>query len=161
MEKWEELRFQALEHIKKREYIKAEQNFLAAAKEAERFGEEDPRLSECLDGVAWVFQLQGKKFESIPILKRSLAIQEKVRGPDHPDLSWILYSLGCIYSDQNDHIEAEKYMKRAIAIDEVAFSPDHPRVAKSLEKCADILRKMHHIAEANQMESRAERIRKR
>jgi tetratricopeptide (TPR) repeat protein len=159
MEKWEELKNEALGFIKHREYIKAEQKFLEAVRETERYGGEDPRLAECLDGVAWVFQLQGKKFESIPILKRSLAIQEKLKGPDHGDLTWLLYSLGCIYNEQNEFAEAEKYIKRAIAVDDASPSPNNPRLAKSLEKCAEIERRMRHQAEARMMEQRAQKIR--
>lgn len=159
MEKWEELKFEAMNLIKKREYVKAEQKFLEASKEVEQYGKEDLRVTECLDGAAWMLQLQGKKAETIAVLKRSLEIQEKVRGCDHQDLSWLLYSLGCIYNDQNELSEAEKYIKRAIEVDERALSPDHPRVAKSLEKCADIERRLHHEAEARLMEERAQKIR--
>ena len=44
---------------------------------------------------------------------------------------------------------------------EKALGPEHPNVAKSLENCARLLRKMSRGSEAVQMEARAKTIREK
>lgn len=159
MDKWKELSTEALDYYQKGDYEKAEEKFVAALRDAEQFGEDDPRLSDCLDNVGWILQIRGKKAEAEPVLKRSLRIMERVKGSDHPDNSWILASLGGVYLYQGKYQEAEEYYRRAITIDEKALGPNHVNVATGLEKRAEILRKTGRESEANGLEARAREIR--
>ena len=66
-------------------YAKAEKLWVAAFKEAEKFGPQDPRLATSLNNLAVLYYSQGTYGEAEPFYKRALAIREKVLGPDHPD----------------------------------------------------------------------------
>ena len=67
-----------------------------------------------------------------PLYKRSLAIFEKVLGPDHPSVAMALNNLAALYRNQGQYAQAEPLHKRSLAIREKALGPDHPDVATSL-----------------------------
>ena len=68
-------------------YGKAEEEWQAAMREAEKFGPEDPRLATSLSNLAVLYGAQGMYEEAEPLFKRSLAIKAKVLGPDHPSVA--------------------------------------------------------------------------
>ena len=59
-------------------------------------------------------------------LKRTIAIDEKVHGPDHPGLATSLNKLATLYQATGRHQAAEPLLQRTIAIDEKALGPDIP-----------------------------------
>ena len=65
-------------------YTEAVKQLEAALKEAEQFGERDPRLGSSLNNLAELYRAQGRYAEAHPLYKRSLAILEKAFGPEHP-----------------------------------------------------------------------------
>jgi hypothetical protein len=75
-----------------------------------------------------------------------LQIQELVKRPGED-------------SDQRRFAEAEPLFKRSLAITEKALGPDHPVVAASLEAMARLYRATNREKEAQELESRAARIR--
>ena len=58
-------------------YTDAEKAWVAALKEAESFGPEDPRLATSLNNLAELYRTQGKYSEAEPLHKRAAAIYEK------------------------------------------------------------------------------------
>ncbi len=60
----------------------AEKQLVAALKEAEGFGPQDPRLATTLNNLALLYDDQGKYAEAEPLYQRSLAIVEKALGAD-------------------------------------------------------------------------------
>jgi tetratricopeptide (TPR) repeat protein len=159
MDKWEELSTEAMDYHQKGDLAKAEELFSAAVESAEQYGEDDPRLANCLDNLAWILQTRNKLAEAEPVLKRSLAIMERSKGPDHEDNSWILATLGNVCSDLSKFEEAETYFRKAISVNEKALGPVNLNVAVGLEKLADVLRKTDRGSEAETMENRAKEIR--
>ena len=69
---------------------------------------------------------QGRYSDTEPLLKRALAIQEKVLGPDHLNVGISLNNLARLYQVQGRYADAEQLYKRALAIQERAIGPDHP-----------------------------------
>ncbi len=59
--------------------------------------------------------------EAEPLLKRSLAIHEKVLGRDHPGVATRLNNLALLYAAQGQYAEVESLYQRAIAIWEKAL----------------------------------------
>jgi hypothetical protein len=47
-------------------------------------GPDDPDVASSLNNLALLYHTQGKYAEAQPLYQRSLAICEKVLGPDHP-----------------------------------------------------------------------------
>ena len=57
------------------DYPEAVKEWVAAVKEAEGFGPQDPRLATSLNDLGEVYLLQGRYAEAEPLLKRALAIR--------------------------------------------------------------------------------------
>ena len=71
-----------------------------------------------LNNLALVYEDQGRYAEAEPLLKRSLAVEEKSLGPDNPDLGPALNNLALVYEDQGRYAEAEPLYRRFLAITE-------------------------------------------
>ena len=140
-------------------YSDAVNSFQAAAKDAEAFGPQDPRLATSLNNLARVYHQQGKYNEAEPLYKRSLAIVEKALGPEHPHVATSLNNLAELYRFQGKFVDAEPLYKRSLAIREKSLGPGHPHVATNLENYAMLLRKTNREVEAARMEAHAEVIR--
>ena len=63
----------------------AEESYLAALKEVEKFEHQDFRLATVLNNLGLLYHTQGKYAEAEPLYLRALAIDEKALGPEHPD----------------------------------------------------------------------------
>ena len=113
---WETYNDAGKEAYEQGNYTKAEKLWVAALKEAEKFGPQDPRLATGLNNLAALYRAQGKYGEAEPFYKRALAIREKVLGPDHPDVATSLNNLAGLYETQGKYGEAEPLYKRSLAI---------------------------------------------
>ena len=98
------------------EYAEAEKQFTAALKEAENFGEQDPRLATSLNNLALSIHDQGKYAEAEPLYKRAIAIDEKALGPEHPNVAMSLENYAALLRKTNRDAEAAKMEARAQAI---------------------------------------------
>ena len=139
-------------------YAEAEKQWMAALKEAEKFGQQDRRLAHVatsLNNLAELYHKQGKYAEAEPLYKRALAVAEKALGPDHPEVATSLNNLAEFYRAQGKYAEAEPLRKRALAIREKALGPDHPEVATSLNNLAEFYRAQGKYAEAEPLYKRA------
>ena len=92
-------------------YTEAEKPWVAALKEAEKFGPQDPRLATSLNNLAELYGARGKYAQADPLHKRALAIREKALGPDHPDVATSLNALADIESRRRDEDQARKVGK--------------------------------------------------
>ena len=63
-------------------------------------------LASSLDGLAVVYDTEGKHAEADPLFKRSLAIKEKALGPNHPRLANFLQNYAA-------HLRATKHASEA------------------------------------------------
>ncbi len=63
------------------DYAQAEKLYLAALKEAEKFGNQDLRLALSLNNLARLYKTQGNYAQAEPLYQRALAITEKAQGP--------------------------------------------------------------------------------
>ena len=113
-------------------YPEAEKHLVAAVKEAEGFGPQDPRLATSLNNLALLYYRQGEYIEAEPLYLRALAIDEKALGSDHPALAIDLNNLAELYRAQSKFGEAEPLYLRALVIAEMALGPDHTLVATIL-----------------------------
>ncbi len=68
---------------------------------------------------------QGRYAEAEPLYQRSLAIDEKVLGPEHRGVAIDLNNLAALYDDTGKYAEAESLHKRSLAIREKALGPLH------------------------------------
>ena len=85
---------------------------------------------------------QGKHDEAEALFRRSLAILEKVLGPEHPDVAKPLQGWGRLHVARGDHASAEPVLKRALAVRRQVLGSAHPDTAESLQDYAALLRTM-------------------
>lgn len=90
--------------------------------------QEAQRLSE---QVVKLFA-EDKHDEALPLAMRSLAIRERILGPNDPNVAAILNSVAEIYRIKGDYAKAEPLHLRALGIFERSFGSDHQFVARSL-----------------------------
>ncbi len=76
--------------------------FGTALKNAESFGESDTRVATSLGWLAETYRLQGRLAEAEPLLKRALAIRERVLGPMHPSTHLTRHNLGVLRKAMSD-----------------------------------------------------------
>ena len=88
-------------------------------------------------------------------IKRSLAIFERVLGPDHPDVAQALNNLAELYRAQGRYADAEPFYKRSLATLEKALGPDHPDVAVSLNNLAELYRAQGRYTDAEPLYQRS------
>ncbi|CAM9618735.1 unnamed protein product, partial [Choristocarpus tenellus] len=105
--------------------------------------------------------LQGNHERSHPLYQRSLAIREKVLGPDHPHLAFSLDNLAGLLKDQGNHSQAELLYQRSLAIREKVLGPDHPHVAFSLDNLARSLKDQGNYERAEPLYQRSLAIREK
>lgn len=89
------------------------------------------------------------------LMRRALAIDEAIFGPEHPNVAKLLGNLATVLQDTNRLVEAEPLMRRALAIDEASFGPQHPEVATDLNNLAQQLQAINRLAEAEPLMRRA------
>jgi len=152
---WERYNLAGILAYQRGDYAEATKQFEAALKEAQDFGEQDPRLATSLNNLAWVYDAQGNYGEAGPLYKRSLAIREKALGPEHPDVAQTLSNLALLYQSQVRYGEAEPLYKRSLAIREKALGPEHREVATSLNNLAALYESQGRYGEAEPLFKRA------
>ncbi len=75
--RWEESMAAASQALQEGRYAAAEKLFLGALKEAEKFGDQDPRLATSLNNLALLYHNQGRYAQAEPLYQRALAVVEK------------------------------------------------------------------------------------
>jgi len=140
------------------DFVEAEKQYVAALKEAEKFGPQDSRLITSLDSLASVYEAQQKWVEAEPLYQRTLALQENLLGLEHPDVADNLNNLAIVYKAQGKYSEAEALYTRELAIWENVLGPEHLKVATTMENYASLLRLMNRKDEADLLGARAKAI---
>ena len=74
------------------------------------------------------------------VYERSLAIGEKVYGPNHSNVASIVNNLGNVLQQQGDPEGARAYYQRALAIYEEVHGPEHPSVATVVNNLGEVAR---------------------
>jgi tetratricopeptide (TPR) repeat protein len=90
-----------------------------------------------------------------PLLERSVAIYEKLRGVDHPSTARCLNHLASLLREQGDLAAARSLSERALMILEKALGPEHPDTAWSLGNMANLLEAQGDHAGAQGLYERA------
>ena len=98
------------------QYAEAEKQLLTALDEAEKFGEQDPRLAISLNALGMVYDSQGGYAEAEPLYSRALAIAEKALGPEHPTVATALENYAVLLRKTNRKAEVAKMEARAQVI---------------------------------------------
>jgi tetratricopeptide (TPR) repeat protein len=101
------------------------------------------------------FCARGAYLRARRFYERSLAICEKMLGPEHPYTATGLNNLGCLFQHQGDLVRARRFHDRALAMREKALGPEHPEIAESLNNLAILLRARGDLVGARPLYERA------
>lgn len=93
--------------------------------------DDDRTRAEALIDQAIVFQEMGKYEEARTRYERSLALRQKVLGPEHALVAVSLNSLGTVLAAMGRYAEARESYERALVIRRKTLGPDNPLVANS------------------------------
>jgi CHAT domain-containing protein len=104
---------------------------------------------------------EGNYQRALPLYERSLAICEKVLGPQHPEMAIGLGNLAGLYKDMGDHAKALPLYERSLAICEKVLGPQHPDTAAVLNGLAGLYIDMGVPAKALPLYERSLAIREK
>ena len=79
-------------------------------------GAEHPDVASALDKLASFYEEQDRNAEAEPLLKRSLAINERALASNDHDLAWSFGRLGDFYKSEGRLQEAQPLLERSYAI---------------------------------------------
>ncbi len=156
--RWEHYMAEGVKAYQSGQETNAEMFYLAALKDVENAGPEDPRLATTLNTLAVLYHVQRKYTQAEPLYQRVLKLLEQTVGPEHPALATTLNNLAVVYEAQDKYGEAESLYQRALTLIERTLGPEHSNLAATLDNYADLLRKMQREAEAETAETRARAI---
>lgn len=108
-----------------------------------------------LDAQMAELYAQGRHKDAIPLAQRTLAIREKMLGPEHPQTAQNLNNLAELYRVTGAYAPAEPLFKRALAINEKVLPPGHPNTAANLNNLAELYRTTGAYAQAEPLFRRA------
>jgi tetratricopeptide (TPR) repeat protein len=115
---------------------------------------EATELAGPLGDLAMVKAL-SRPAEAVPLLRRALAIDERVFGAAHPGVAIRLSCLGMVLYDLGAAVEARPLLERALALSEQAAGPTSPEVAAALSNLALVLKALGAVGEAEALLERA------
>ncbi|CAM9826703.1 unnamed protein product, partial [Choristocarpus tenellus] len=84
--------------------------------------------------------LQGNYEQADPLYQRSLAIREKVLGPEHLDVAFSLDNRAGLLKAQGYFMQADPLYQRSLAIREKLLGTEHQHVASCLDNRAELLK---------------------
>ena len=116
-------------------------------------------LRRSLNNLADLYHAQGRYADAEPLLKRSLAIKEKVFGSDNPDVAASLNNLAELYRAQGRYADAEPLFERSLAVKEKVFGSDNPDVAAALNGLALLYQAQGRYVDAEPLYKRSLAIR--
>jgi tetratricopeptide (TPR) repeat protein len=119
---------------------------------------DESQISYAANELALFLNRAGLYADAEPLVRCSLAIDERTYGPEHIAVARDLNNLAVLleYADRLD--EAEPLYRRAQVLFEKNLGGDHPDVGTSLNNLAQVLKKMNKLDEAEPIQLRAVQI---
>jgi len=115
-DRWRTQHDAAVMALQQGHYTEATSSFLVAVQQAERFGAQDIRLAESLNGLAQVYRYQLNYAEAEPGARQALMILEHALGPLHSGVIPSLVNLASITGATGRHAEAEQVYRRILSL---------------------------------------------
>ena len=129
-------------------YEDAEAWFLAAERVAAGFEPADPRLALTLGNLADFYHAQARDDEAEPLYWESLALLERIDGPDTPRVARFVTDLAGFYTVLDRYEEAEPLFLRALDTLEWELGPTHLDVLMVRTGLAGLYLQQTHYADA-------------
>lgn len=117
-----------------------------------------PQVSADLVWLADVLRSENDFNGAELAIRRALAMDERLFGPNHPRVATDLSNLACLLRSKKQLSEAEQMLRRALTISEQNLNPDHPSVAVHLNNLAQVLQATNRLAAAEPLMRRTVEI---
>jgi tetratricopeptide (TPR) repeat protein len=142
-------------------YAKAEEEYKAAIREAEKLGSPNAMVIICLRSLAQVYIAQNRMSEAEMIYQKRITLADKSLQRDHAYQITVYDDLASFYILENRISEAKPIYERAILLTQKVYGADDMRVAEKLDYYASLLKAKEQDVAASEMEKQAVRIRER
>ena len=113
-------------------YARAEQLYAETLGLRERTFPDGLLAAQSVAGLASVAVQANENVKAEQLLRRSIALREKILGRDHPQVAADLNNLGLIHNRRRDYTEAQVIFLRALAALEKTLGPTHRLIAACL-----------------------------
>jgi tetratricopeptide (TPR) repeat protein len=125
----------------------ADRDYQNALREAERFGQQSPKLIDCLDKVATYYKNTGRTQQAEVLYQRSLRLKQQLFGKDSDEVAQCLRSMAQNYLVEGRSHDAEPLIREALQIYQYRDERDRshtPSVENRIAKadCMDELAKI-------------------
>lgn len=118
------------------DHAAAEQEFIAAIREATLLGADNVRLASSLSSLGQIKYRQKDLEQAEALFRRALAIRERVLGAEHFSLVQAINNLATLHYSRGELDQAAKYFARALEICDRNLGEKHPDVAVTLNNLA-------------------------
>jgi tetratricopeptide (TPR) repeat protein len=116
-ENWKNLIQQGTElAVDAHDNAKAEQVFIKALREAERFGTSDVRVGATANRLGMVLKEEKKYGEAETAFHKALSIFEDIYGSDSIDVANINYNLGSLLLDQGKAPQSMSFLQKSLTV---------------------------------------------
>jgi tetratricopeptide (TPR) repeat protein len=136
---WKDLIVKASYAAGEKDLAKAEQIFLQALHEAERFGATDPRVATTLNDLGQVYRSEKKYADADGAYRRAYAILEKAGGDAMP-LAETSLNIAVLMFDQGQQSMALPFIKKTLNTYEAVLDANNERTATVLCMLGDAYR---------------------
>jgi len=131
-----------------KDYPKAEQTFLKAVREAERFAVDDWRVGVTLESLGQAYTAEKKFGEAESAYRRALGIVAKAGGDDSVEIANLNFDMASLMFAGGHQVEALTWARKALSSYETALGGTSVQTAAALCLMGDALRSMRNFADA-------------
>jgi tetratricopeptide (TPR) repeat protein len=139
--------------------VEAEQAFVKALHEAERFGPEDWRVGVTLQSLGETYRTEKKSSDAVSALQRALILVDKTNGEDSAEAAAVRYDLGGALLDSGHAAEAVVHARRALVTYQSRFGGRSQQAAGAFCLVGDSLRSLRNFIDAEEALHRCADIR--
>jgi tetratricopeptide (TPR) repeat protein len=158
---WKDLVSQGQHAAADNEYARAEQSFLKAVHEAERFAVDDWRVGATLQSLGQVYTAEKKFSDAESAYRRALEIAEKVDGDDGAEVANLTFGMASLMFDAGRQTEALTWARKAVSAYENNAGGTSVQTAAALCLLGDSLRTMKNFIDAEEPLRRCADIREK
>ncbi len=141
------------------DFPKAEQIFLKAVHEAERFGADDARVGTTLNSLGLVYRSENKYPQAEAAFRRALAILDQAYGPDSIDVANVNFNIASTLTDEAKQPAAMPFLEKSLMTFDRQLGGGSLKTASVLCMMGDAWRSMKSFQEAEKPLKRCAEIR--
>ena len=158
---WKDLLTQGQHAAGMNRYAEAEQIYLKALHEAERFAADDWRVGVTLESLGQTYRAQKKLGEAEAAYRKALGIMGSVNGDDSVEVANVNLDIANTMLDGGHQAESLAYARKALSTYEGAYGGISPETAGVLCLMGDALRTMRNFIDAEEPLRRCADIREK